>query len=217
MRKKSDRESLQRVLWYTVLWIFVIFYAFVAGVWAGEQEAAEKELHDAPVIVIEAGKTGNPSVTCGDSSLSTREPSRAVEDAGPCAPDVCEDTYLIEEHPLDFETQMLLYGACLEFNVDYQLVLAMMDQETDFRNIMGDGGDSYGYLQVQRKWHEDRMAELGVTDLMDPESNFRVACSFLRECLDRYGNLEDALSYYNSGEPGGNVYSREVLGRMQNG
>lgn len=206
MSKRKD--GLQRTLWAIVMWIFVIFYAFALGVYAtekcAEEEAVERVVEDAdPYEELEAVE-------------------RAVDDAAPCeepAPvlDVCEDTYLIEGHALDYKTQMLLYGACLEFNVDYQLVLAMMDQETDFRNIMGDGGDSYGYLQVQRKWHEDRMAELGVTDLMDPESNFRVACSFLRECLDRYGDLEDALSYYNSGEPGGNVYSREVLGRMQNG
>ena len=206
MSKRKD--GLQRTLWAIVMWIFVIFYAFALGVYAtekcAEEEAVERVVEDAdPYEELEAVE-------------------RAVDDAAPCeepAPvlDVCEDTYLIEGHALDYETQMLLYGACLEMGVDYQLVLAMMDQETDFRNIMGDGGDSYGYLQVQRKWHEDRMAELGVTDLMDPESNFRVACSFLRECLDRYGDLEDALSYYNSGEPGGNVYSREVLGRMQNG
>jgi soluble lytic murein transglycosylase-like protein len=78
---------------------------------------------------------------------------------------------------------------------------------------MGDDGESAGYMQVQEKWHKDRMALLGVDDLQDPEGNFRVGCHFLKECIDKYG-LEKGLGYYNSGKAAVTDYSREVLGRM---
>ena len=209
LRKRKDREELQRALLYMVLWICVIFYAFVGGVWAGEQAAkADKPREPETVCTVEEPAVDNPSDRLTPAtSLCTRE---ACEEP---VPDVCEDTYLIEGHALDFETQMLLYGACLEFKVDYKLALAVIEQETGYRDIMGDGGDSCGYMQVQRKWHEDRMELLGVTDLMDPESNFRVGCHFLAECIDRYG-LEKGLGYYNGGVPAVTNYSREVLGRL---
>lgn len=203
MSKRKD--GLQRTLWAIVMWIFVIFYAFALGVYAtekcAEEEAVERVVEDAdPYEELEAEE-------------------RAVDDAAPCeepAPvlDVCEDTYLIEGHALDYETQMLLYGACLEMGVDYQLALAVVEQETQYRNLMGDGGESAGYMQVQEKWHRDRMALLGVDNLRDPEGNFRVGCHFLKECIDKYG-LEKGLGYYNSGKAAVTDYSREVLGRMQ--
>lgn len=102
--------------------------------------------------------------------------------------------------PLDANLQQLLWDACQESGIDMSLALAVIWQETDFRNIAGDDGDSLGYMQVQQKWHADRMARLGVTDLMDPASNFRVGCDYLAELLERYP-LANALSYYNSGSP----------------
>lgn len=203
MSKRKD--GLQRTLWAIVMWIFVIFYAFALGVYATEKCAEEEAV----------GRVVEDAYSCEE--LEAVE--RAVDDAAPCeepAPvlDVCEDTYLIEGHALDYETQMLLYGACLEMGVDYQLALAVVEQETQYRNLMGDGGESAGYMQVQEKWHRDRMALLGVDNLRDPEGNFRVGCHFLKECIDKYG-LEKGLGYYNSGKAAVTDYSREVLGRMQ--
>lgn len=214
LRKQKDREDLQRALLYTVLWICVIFYAFAGGVWSGEQ-AAKADKPQAPETACtleEPAVVTTAAVTTPPAPMGATSPDKGRQEQAP-VPDICEDTYLIEGHALDYETQMLIYGACLEFGVDYQLVLAMMEQETGYRNIIGDGGDSYGYLQVQRKWHEERMAQLGVTDLMDPESNFRVACHFLRECIDKYG-LERGLGFYNSGQAVVTDYSREVMGRL---
>ena len=124
-----------------------------------------------------------------------------------------EDTYLMPDHPLPLDKQVLLYGACLEMGVDYRLALAVIEQETGYGNLMGDDGESAGYMQVQEKWHRERMALLGVNDLLDPEGNFRVGCHFLRECIDKYG-LERGLGFYNGGVAKVTDYSREVLGRM---
>ena len=90
----------------------------------------------------------------------------------------------------------------------------MIRQETEFRNVVGDDGRSVGYMQVQRRWHEDRMARLGVTDLTDPYGNFRVGCDYLAELLGKYP-LEEALTAYNSGKPGKSAYASNVLGYME--
>lgn len=116
--------------------------------------------------------------------------------------------------PLDAGTQALLRSACEESGIPYALALAVIDQETDFRNITGDGGNSIGYMQIQPRWHQLRMERLGVEDLQDPYSNFRVGCDYLAELLAQY-SLAEALTAYNTGRPGQSAYADEVLQRME--
>ena len=118
-----------------------------------------------------------------------------------------------DDVPLDAETQRLLYQACGETGIRYELALAVIWQETDFRNIVGDGGDSIGFMQVQPRWHSERMERLGVADLADPYGNFLVACDFLAELLETH-DLTDALTKYNSGKAGDSQYARSVLNYM---
>lgn len=104
-----------------------------------------------------------------------------------------------EDIPLDAETQRLLWQACEETGIQYELALAVIWQETDFRNIKGDGGASAGYMQIQRRWHEDRMERLGVSDLTNPYGNFLVGCDYLAELIEKDRGLEWALHAYNGG------------------
>lgn len=125
-----------------------------------------------------------------------------------------ESPFYRENIPLDYETQELLYEACGETGIRYELALAIVWRETTFRNIIGDGGESYGYMQVQPKWHAGRMTRLGVDDLMDPAGNFRVGLDYLAELLDKY-ELPEALTAYNTGSPGHNQYADDVIGYME--
>ena len=117
-----------------------------------------------------------------------------------------EQTPVREDIPLDEETQLLLYEACTEKGIPYELALAVINQETDFRNIVGDGGASFGYMQVQPRWHSDRAEALGVADLMDPYGNFLVGCDYLAELLGKDRGTEWALMAYN----GGPTYANEM-------
>ena len=121
-----------------------------------------------------------------------------------------EQGYYRDEIPLTYLEQDLLQTACAESGVDYALALAVIERETNFRNIPGDDGASAGYMQVQKRWHQERMERLGVDDLMDPFGNFRVGCDFLAECLGRWP-LAEALGYYNSGSARETDYSRAVM------
>ena len=198
----NRQERLAYALTGAVALICALFYAFAAGVWYDENHVVEESMDALPVIITEETQ---PVLAARLMPVA----DAAQDDLDP----MIEDTYLRDDIPLDYETQMLLYGACLEFGVDYDLALAVIEQETNFKNIMGDGGSAYGYFQIWPKWHIDRMAELGVTDLNDPESNFRVGCHFLRECIDKYG-VERGLGYYNSGKAVVTRYSRSVLEKM---
>lgn len=121
-----------------------------------------------------------------------------------------EQGYFRDDVPLSYEDQDFLHTACQESGVPYALALAVIERETQFQNLVGDDGASLGYMQVQERWHWDRMERLGVTDLMNPFGNFRVGCDFLAELLEKYPTQE-ALTAYNSGSPGYNQYSYDVM------
>ena len=207
--KKMD---LAEAMYCVVMCAVMIFFGFAAGVWAGENQDGKPEQKTVEVIWVKAPKVEEEPVMEDTSSVTADAATPSPQGEGFPDP-MIEDTYLMPEHPLPMELQVKLYGACLEMGVDYELALAVVEQETRFRNLMGDDGESAGYMQVQEKWHKDRMALLGVDDLRDPEGNFRVGCHFLKECIDKYG-LEKGLGYYNSGKAAVTDYSREVLGRM---
>ena len=148
------------------------------------------------------------------TKVSAPQPNVEITQPTPVVPEEVqpaptEDTLVREDIPLDEGTQRLLYQACEQMGIQYELALAVIWQETDFRNITGDGGDSIGYMQVQPRWHSDRMERLGVTDLSDPYSNFLVGCDYLAELIARDKGLEWALMAYN----GGPTYANEKIER----
>lgn len=116
--------------------------------------------------------------------------------------------------PMDKPLQKALWDACAEFEIDYTLALAVIEQETNYQNQCGDSGDSIGFFQIQPRWWGELMERIGTDDLADPVDNFRTGCAVLRELLLCYdGSVTDALTAYNSGHPGRSVYAEAVLER----
>ena len=151
------------------------------------------------------------------------QPVLMIEDSlvfsgGPAAEEYAYISFpFSEDIPLSYEEQEALYGACEEFSVDYPLMLALIEREKHFRNEIGDGGNSYGYCQIQPRWWSKTAESIGVTDLMEPEGNFRTGCAILTHLLDVYGcgNLTDALTAYNTGHGGVSEYARDVLEKQE--
>lgn len=84
-------------------------------------------------------------------------------------------------------------------NLDVELVLAMAYKESSY-NPNAKNGDHYGLLQINPKWHKDRMARLGVDDLYNLSGNLLVGMDYLSELIDICGGrIELALMSYNMG------------------
>lgn len=124
-----------------------------------------------------------------------------------------EQSYHSEVIPLTYEEQDWLQAACEEFNVPYALALGLIEKESNFRNLIGDHGASAGYMQIQQKWHQDRMERLGVTDLLEPSGNFRVGCDFLAELCAKYNDWNVVLTVFNMGHDPGYItdYAKDVM------
>ena len=126
---------------------------------------------------------------------------------------------------LDAETQWAIYEACGYDPGLFSLVMAIAEHESEFKpDLQGDNGQSLGMMQINTRWHTDRMEALGVTDLTDPVQCAAVAIDYRQELESRYGfeaESEALLMAYNMGPSGARKalnegrtstdYSREIM------
>lgn len=124
--------------------------------------------------------------------------------------------------------QVYLWEMCKEKDLDYYLILALIERESGYRyDCLGDDGNSLGYMQIYEKYHVESMNKEGVTDLFDPYGNIRVGTSFLQELYEKYGSSGDncVLMVYNMGAGGASrcwkdgkyssEYSRGIVSRAK--
>ena len=64
--------------------------------------------------------------------------------------------------------QQFTYIICQQNGVDYALVLAIMEVESGYKWDAYCSEGSQGYMQVNVKWHEDRMDKLNVDNVENP-------------------------------------------------
>ena len=198
--RTASRERRAKIIWLVTIFVWAAFLLLIL-LWLHPRASADEK--------ADAKKAGEIAyVETAVEDMAEDLENEKIEAA------LYETGYFRSDVPLDGETQAFLRSACEEAGITYELALAVIRQETDFRNIVGDNGDSIGYMQIQPRWHEDRMERLGVTDLADPYSNFRVGCDFLSELLEKY-TLEEALTAYNSGKAGKSEYATSVIGYME--
>ena len=100
-------------------------------------------------------------------------------------------------------------------DIDPFLILAIAERESGLNpNAVGDNGASIGLMQIQPKYHQKRMEELGIVNLYDAQENVILGCAILSDLYDKYGNYEDALSVYNSGNTeDGKAYAERILNK----
>jgi hypothetical protein len=119
--------------------------------------------------------------------------------------------------PMEQELQDFIISLCEEHHIEPGVVFAVIDRESDFRaDAVGDNGKSFGLMQIQKRWHVERMEKLGCDDLLDPYQNVMVGIDYLAELFERENGVEWALAAYNAGASGANLgygsnYAEEVL------
>lgn len=116
-----------------------------------------------------------------------------------------QDTPLLSAD-LDATTQWAIYDVCDRDNQLFCTVMAIAWKESLYQtDIIGDGGDSIGMMQINTRWNTDRMERLGVTDLTDPVQSAMVAVDLLRELAETFDSgISDTttLMAYNMGPTG---------------
>ena len=110
--------------------------------------------------------------------------------------------------PLSHQLQDAVFREAERWNVPAALLLAMMDQESDYRTDLVSGTDDYGIMQINAINHPRLREELGVTDFLDPEQSITCGAYMIGELLDKFdGDIHRALTSYNRGEAGARRYA----------
>lgn len=168
------------------------------------------------VIVAEMDKRDAETATEQQTAVVTVQEVKPVEELV----ETIVETYPV---PLDEELQLFVVDECEKVSIAPEVVFAMIQRESIFRaDAVGDNGQSFGLLQIQPRWHQERMDKLGVDDLLDPYQNIAVGVDYLAELVNRYEDIDMALMAFNAGPSGAdkhwwskgiytNSYSEEVM------
>lgn len=208
------------ILAFTAIFVFVLSLVGIAWWWISSKQVRE-DVPTLEAIRIEAPKaaeteraeeTSEPETT--EAVIEAAEPAEEIPLAIEVAP-VPEALELMYDTPLRAEVQLEIEAMCAARDVDAAVVLAMIYHESRYiEDAIGDSCNSYGLMQIQPRWHAERMKRLGVTDLLDGVQNVTVGIDYLDELLDRYGgDYSKALTAYNRGHYNGTVtqYAIKVL------
>ena len=116
------------------------------------------------------------------------------------------ETYIADEY-VQYATEI---GE--QYNIAPELIVAMIERESSGKwNVISDNG-SIGLMQINPKYHTERMEKLGVTDIFNPYNNILVGVDYLSELANKYEDLPTVLMCYNMGEYGNAI---EKAGRFE--
>lgn len=120
--------------------------------------------------------------------------------------------YVYFDVPLDDQLQEYMQDLCVQYDFPaYDVVVALIEHESSFRQGVISSTDDYGLMQINRCNHEWLKEELGVRSITDPEDNVRCGIYMLQRLYHKYDNIEMALIAYNRGEGGAARLFREGI------
>lgn len=98
------------------------------------------------------------------------------------------------------EQQEFVFYLCSGYNLDFTLVMALIQHESDFNPDIVSPTNDYGYMQINLVNQQWLTETLGVTDYLDPYQNIRAGVFILRKLFERYQDTDMVLTAYNMGE-----------------
>ena len=104
------------------------------------------------------------------------------------------------DKPMEVEYQGFLYWMSEKYDLDFYLLVALIETESDFKADLISETNDYGLMQINEMNHEWLSQELGITDFLDPYQNMKAGCYVLSKLMDSCdGNVTKALMSYNMG------------------
>lgn len=117
-----------------------------------------------------------------------------------------EVVYRDEDIPEEVQLAAEKWGA--EYYIVPEILEAMAFYESTYRAEV-DNGNCKGLMQINIKFHKDRMEKLGITDIHDADQNMHLAADYLAELRRQNPEIEDVLKKYSGSTT--DKYSNKVL------
>lgn len=114
-----------------------------------------------------------------------------------------DDSFIPLDVPMDTELQQFVFELSASYNIDWTLVMAMIDHESSWDSDCISKTNDYGLMQINVCNHEMLQERLGITDFLDEEQNIRSGLYVLSWLFKKYdGDVHKVLMAYNMGEGG---------------
>jgi hypothetical protein len=128
--------------------------------------------------------------------------------------------------PLSNNIQDFIYEMSEKYDVEVELILAVIEQESNFDSNCRSTTNDTGLMQINDINLDELKENLNITNLYDPYQNIEAGTYFLKKCLDAANNeLNPALMCYNFGIGGArelwkegiysSQYSRDIVAKYK--
>lgn len=104
--------------------------------------------------------------------------------------------------PLDLSLQQFIFTMCDAYKVDYALVMAVIQKESNFETLKISTSNDYGLMQINRINHDSLKQTIGVENFLNPYENVKAGIYMLRCLFEKYKAPNKVLMAYNLGETG---------------
>ena len=104
--------------------------------------------------------------------------------------------------PMDEDMQEFIYCLSYGYNIEFPFVMAIIEQESYFKEDVVSKTNDYGLMQINSINHEWLTEKLGVTDFLDPYQNTQSGIFILTKLFEKYEDPAKVLMAYNMGETG---------------
>lgn len=89
----------------------------------------------------------------------------------------------------------IIRSAAEKYNLDPELLKSVIKAESGGNPMAESPAGAKGLMQLM----DTTAAEVGVTDSFDPEQNINGGAKYLRQMINRFGDVKTALAAYNAG------------------
>lgn len=112
---------------------------------------------------------------------------------------VVKDRILIKLYPKEYSNYIEKYAN--EYNVDKNLIYAIIKQESNFEESAKSKKGAKGLMQIMSSTANEVAKELGIKEanLYNPETNIKIGTKYLADLIEKYQNVKIAIIAYNAG------------------
>ena len=183
-----------RILWIAL--IISIAYHVIFGIWTNSKiEAYENELY---VNEISSYKLLNVVQAYSERNVDLL--AKMHEDRLLFKQFI--STPIIRDIPLSDSLQIYTHYLCNQNGLDYELVLAVMDCESDYTEYLISPTNDFGLMQINAVNHKWLSQALDIHDFLDAEQNIKAGIYILKDLFNKYEDTHKVLMAYNHGEYG---------------
>ena len=130
---------------------------------------------------------------------ATIERIKAIEISKPNVTTLPDKAPYLRDIPLSDELQRYTYETAEKYGVNYDLMLAIMQTESQFNNVVSDNGEDIGLCQINTINAEWLYQEYGIYNLMDERQNIEACAIILNKLQGQFDDESHVVMAYNLG------------------